>query len=212
MNIDMLWQGLIALAVFLTGMSAHPTDQDLHHRPQHGHMRPASPSPRMSPGPSTPPGPSGSPTATPSAAPEAKAGELAPEEVCPGQSDPANTVSALTCLTTHARVVHGLPATAANDRLMAAATAKDQDMLNCGYGHTACGHDASYWVTNKGYTGHCSGENIAEGQKSPREVFAAWMSSPGHRANILNKNYRDLGVAEVGGSKGPLWVMELGGC
>ena len=34
----------------------------------------------------------------------------------------------------------------------------------------------------------------------------------GHRANILNNQYRDLGVAETAGSQGPLWVMELGGC
>ena len=34
------------------------------------------------------------------------------------------------------------------------------------------------------------GENIAAGYPTAEEVVAAWMSSPGHRANILNANYR----------------------
>jgi len=106
----------------------------------------------------------------------------------------------------------GLGAVSANGALMAAAVAKDADMQKCGYGHTACGRDFSYWITSKGYGGHCYGENIAMGQQSPREVFVAWMNSAGHRANILNKDFRDIGVAEVWSSSGPLWVMELGGC
>ena len=85
-------------------------------------------------------------------------------------------------------------------------------MLNCGYGHTACGRASNYWVQAKGYTGRCSGENIAMGQRTPREVFTAWMNSPGHRANILNTSYRHIGVAQTASSRGPLWVMHLGGC
>ena len=183
-----------------------------------------TPRAHTTPGAHVTPRPSGSPaatatptasptaTATPKQAPEVKSGELASEKVCPDQSDTTKTAAALACLTTYARTLHGLPAVQANSQLMAAATAKDQDMVKCGMSHTACGRDAGYWVTNKGYTGHCTGENIAEGQKTPREVFAAWMASPGHRANILNKSYKDLGVAEASGSHGPMWAMELGGC
>jgi uncharacterized protein YkwD len=100
----------------------------------------------------------------------------------------------------------------ADAKLIAAADAKNQDQLSCGYGHTACGRAADHWIKAKGYAGHCSAENIAMGQRSPREVFAAWMNSAGHRANILGKDYRDLGVSEVTSSRGPLWVMQLGGC
>ncbi|MDR1412784.1 MAG: CAP domain-containing protein [Actinomycetes bacterium] len=39
-----------------------------------------------------------------------------------------------------------------------------------------------------------AGENIAIGQRSPAEVVAGWMNSPGHRANILNPNYHSIGV------------------
>jgi uncharacterized protein YkwD len=153
-------------------------------------------------------------TAAP-AAPAASApatGEIASEQICPGQSDVSRAATALTCLTAQARVFHGLVPVGANGPLMAAAVAKNQDMLSCGYSHTACGKTFDYWMSAKGFAGHCTAENIAQGQATPRAVFAAWMQSPGHRANILNANYRAIGSAEVGSSNGPLWVMELGGC
>jgi len=39
-----------------------------------------------------------------------------------------------------------------------------------------------------------AGENLAIGQKTPQETVAAWMESSGHRANIMNPNFRKLGV------------------
>lgn len=36
-------------------------------------------------------------------------------------------------------------------------------------------------------------ENVASGQQ-PNQVVAAWMNSPGHRANILNPRYTEIGV------------------
>ncbi|MCR5704069.1 MAG: CAP domain-containing protein, partial [Eubacterium sp.] len=39
-----------------------------------------------------------------------------------------------------------------------------------------------------------AGENIAWGQQSPDEVMRGWMNSSGHRANILNKNFKKIGV------------------
>lgn len=174
----------------------------------------ASASPRVSPTPkpSASPKPGASSARAGGAAAKLGAVEIAAEATCPGQADVAKTAQALTCLTANARVFHGLPAVSANAALMAAADAKDHDMLSCGYGHTACGRDFGYWVKAKGYAGRCYGENIAMGQKTPREVFVAWMNSAGHRANILNKDYRDIGVAELASAKGPLWAMELGGC
>lgn len=41
------------------------------------------------------------------------------------------------------------------------------------------------------------GENIAKGQRSPQEVVEGWMNSPGHRANILNSNFNQIGVGVV---------------
>jgi len=42
------------------------------------------------------------------------------------------------------------------------------------------------------------GENVAMGQRNPREVMRAWMNSSGHRANILNPHHRHGGMAGFG--------------
>ena len=42
--------------------------------------------------------------------------------------------------------------------------------------------------------GHVLGENLAGGHTSPQQVVQAWMDSPSHRANILGKNFTELGV------------------
>ncbi len=42
-----------------------------------------------------------------------------------------------------------------------------------------------------------TGENIAAGQSTPEDVVNAWMSSAGHRANILNCSYHAIGVSYV---------------
>ena len=42
--------------------------------------------------------------------------------------------------------------------------------------------------------GHILGENLAGGQRTPKQVVEAWMNSETHRANILNKSFRELGV------------------
>ncbi|WP_052069732.1 CAP domain-containing protein [Streptacidiphilus albus] len=59
--------------------------------------------------------------------------------------------------------------------------------------------------------GNLGGENIAMGQQTPQEVVAAWMHSAGHRANILDCEYRSLGVGVYYGSNGgPWWTEDFG--
>jgi uncharacterized protein YkwD len=53
------------------------------------------------------------------------------------------------------------------------------------------------------------GENIAFGQRTPVEVTRAWMASPGHRRNILNRNFRLVGFGKAGGE--PYWVTNFAG-
>ncbi len=115
-------------------------------------------------------------------------------------------------MTNYARQFHGLDTVAINAQLSQAASSKANDIVNCGFTHTACDHPSNYWITYYGYQGHCSAENIAQGQKSPGAVFVAWMNSTGHRDNILRPSYIHLGVAEQSSASGPVWVMELGGC
>ncbi|MFG3657896.1 CAP domain-containing protein [Streptomyces sp. NPDC047706] len=53
-------------------------------------------------------------------------------------------------------------------------------------------------------------ENIARGQADAAAVMEAWMNSPGHRANILNCDFRTLGVGVHYGSGGPWWTQNFG--
>ncbi|UPM53126.1 CAP domain-containing protein [Gottfriedia acidiceleris] len=48
------------------------------------------------------------------------------------------------------------------------------------------------------FKGGYKGENIAHGQTTAKEVMTDWMNSPGHRANIMNANFKQLGVGKVG--------------
>ncbi|GES32016.1 CAP domain-containing protein [Streptomyces angustmyceticus] len=54
------------------------------------------------------------------------------------------------------------------------------------------------------------GENIARGQATAQAVMDSWMKSPGHRANILNCEYRTLGVGAHVGPGGPWWTQDFG--
>ncbi|MEU0967874.1 CAP domain-containing protein [Streptomyces sp. NPDC005917] len=54
------------------------------------------------------------------------------------------------------------------------------------------------------------GENIARGQATAQAVMDAWMNSEGHRANILNCDFKTLGVGVHFGAGGPWWTQDFG--
>ncbi|MFI1969027.1 CAP domain-containing protein [Streptomyces cinnamoneus] len=54
------------------------------------------------------------------------------------------------------------------------------------------------------------GENIAHGHPDARTVMDAWMHSSGHRANILNCDYRSIGVGVHQSGDGPYWTQDFG--
>lgn len=58
-----------------------------------------------------------------------------------------------------------------------------------------------------------AGENIAAGQTTPAQVVDAWMNSPGHRANILERAYKYIGVGYVNSGSGyrHYWVQMFAG-
>lgn len=148
----------------------------------------------------------------PAPTPAAAGGEIAPESSCPGQKNINAAQSVIVCLSTYARAKYGAGALSSNSVLIASAAPKAQDIIDCSFSHTACGRAFDYWIKNKGYSGRCYAENIAKGQKNPLEVFSDWMNSPGHRANILKPDYRDMGIAALSGGGSINWVMHLGGC
>ncbi|MGA6173156.1 CAP domain-containing protein [Streptomyces sp. NPDC012600] len=53
-------------------------------------------------------------------------------------------------------------------------------------------------------------ENIARGQADAQAVMTAWMNSDGHRANILNCDYKTIGIGVHEGSGGPWWTQNFG--
>jgi hypothetical protein len=112
-----------------------------------------------------------------------------------------------------------------------AAVQKTRDILNCQeeapspeWAHYACGLDINQRVLEQGYVNGCSswstGENYYYGSGaygSARAAVTWWMHSDGHRANILNPNFTQMGIwAETGELQGEpdtaVWILRLGSC
>lgn len=53
--------------------------------------------------------------------------------------------------------------------------------------------------------GRAAGENIAEGYATPADAVRGWMASPGHRANILGRQYTSTGAGVAVDSRGRKW-------
>jgi len=67
--------------------------------------------------------------------------------------------------------------------------------------------DGTPWRT---VSGAAYGENIAMGQRTADKVMAAWMTSSGHRANILRPSYGSIGVCAVVSGGVTYWVQLFG--
>lgn len=103
--------------------------------------------------------------------------------------------------TNNARRDAGLPTLTPNDLLQESARKKGEDMLkNSYFAHTSpAGVTPWKWFDQAGYDYVYAGENLAIDFSTAEGVHEAWMNSPGHRANILNPRYRDIGIAVVSG-------------
>jgi uncharacterized protein YkwD len=83
-----------------------------------------------------------------------------------------------------------------NGSLRCAARVHSLDMATRGFfDHVnPDGEDAGTRMQQAGFGWVLSGENIAAGQRSPEEVMASWMSSPGHCQNIMEPGFTHIGV------------------
>ncbi|MFE9095475.1 CAP domain-containing protein [Streptomyces sp. NPDC007264] len=177
--------------------------------------------------PAAPPSPSAPPT-TPSAEPSATATEPAttappadtagkptkkPKPVTPPAklSVEAAAEAEVIKLVNDERAKVGCSPVTQNGDLRKLAEAFSLDMaLRNFFDHTdPSGQDpwdraAGFGITSLG------GENIARGQATAQDVMDAWMNSPGHRANILNCDFRTLGVGVHFGTGGPWWTQDFG--
>lgn len=114
------------------------------------------------------------------------------------------------------RIAQGLKPLTVNQQLVMAAEKKATDMLNENYfAHTSPdGITPWYWLSKVGYKYVAAGENLAKDFTESEYVHRAWMNSASHRANILNGNYQDVGIAvvegEIDGKKTTIAVQFFG--
>jgi uncharacterized protein YkwD len=74
------------------------------------------------------------------------------------------------------------------------------------YGHVdPQGKQVSDRIAVAGYLAQMSAENIARGQSDPATVVAGWLNSPGHRANIMNPDLREIGAGYAFTSMSPYY-------
>lgn len=152
------------------------------------------------------------------------AGEVAPLESCPGQTDPelaaGEQVGVMLCMTNFARAVDGLGRLTLSRQLGHAAEQKSIDIIGCDdFSHEACGRPFTFWDQRFGYLKGCwkVAENIAWGTgayATPRSIFTAWLESPEHHANILGP-YKEIGiglrVGRLEGNEGAaVWSQDFG--
>ncbi len=139
-------------------------------------------------------------------------------EPAPAPSQPAPGVGSLVtqvlALVNVERVAAGCGALSNDSRLASAALAHSRDMAaNDYFSHDSQdGRSFADRISAAGYSGGAIAENIAAGQSTATAVVAGWMESAGHRANILNCAYTDMGLGyATGGSFGTYWTQDFGG-
>jgi len=105
------------------------------------------------------------------------------------------------------RAKSGLPALKLNSKLSDVAREKSSDMQRNGYfDHNSPTYGSPFdMLKHFGISYNTAGENIAMGYSSPEAVVKGWMESPGHRANIMNTSYTEIGVGHI--SNGNYWTQ-----
>ena len=102
------------------------------------------------------------------------------------------------------RTFRGLGALRVDPELTAAARIRAEEIVQK-FSHTR--PDGTRWKT---VYPDAYAENIARGQKTPDKAVAAWMTSEGHRANILRSGYTSTGAACVKSGNVYYWVQLFG--
>ncbi|WP_405844505.1 CAP domain-containing protein [Streptomyces sp. NBC_01518] len=164
--------------------------------------------------------PAKKPAATPTEEPTTKAPSAKPTTPAPTQSADAPPVTVSTEAAAEAEVLKlvneqralvGCSPVAANSSLTTLAESFSTQMADEDFFDHTDPSGATPWdraeklgITNLG------GENIARGQADAAAVMDAWMNSPGHKANILNCDFKTLGVGVHFGTGGPWWTQDFG--
>lgn len=115
----------------------------------------------------------------------------------------------------------GLSSLAMDDKLRQASRYKANEMLQYNYFEHYSPYTKNPWDTARGFgvTYTAFGENIwtmsssdaanLRSHVTAEVIVNSWMNSPGHKANILNKNFRKMGIGVVIGSNGKCYASQM---
>lgn len=230
---DLLTQGGSSTAP--ADRSASPTSRGSE-RPEAPGKAPSktpSSSPAKTPSKSAAPAPSKKPAATPSEKADAPAAPKAPEKSStptskapaqpktssapppskkpsPSPTD-ASARSEVLALVNQERAKVGCSPLSTSAPLTSLAQNFSEDMAARGFfDHTDPDGDTPWDRAAQAGVQGLGAENIARGQADAQAVMEGWMNSEGHRANILNCDYKTIGIGVHEGSGGPWWVQNFG--
>ena len=136
--------------------------------------------------------------------------DISPDDNSIPESDISQQAKAVLSLVNAEREKQGLSSLTLSNKLTAVANEKARDMAENNYfSHTSPTYGTPFQMLQQyGIRYRSAGENIAAGQRTPEEVMRSWMNSSGHRANILNSSYTEIGIGYyAGGSYGTEWVQ-----
>jgi uncharacterized YkwD family protein len=152
--------------------------------------------------PTTTPAPSTTPTTTPSTTTTTPAQSADNLLSAPMTAEETQLLD----LVNKERTSRGLNALTADMRLVKAARMKSMDMIKNNYfGHTSPTYGSPFdLIKSQGVTYHTAGENLA-GAATVDRAHTLLMNSTGHRANILNASYTNIGIGIIHG--GPYGLM-----
>ncbi|MEV7751324.1 MULTISPECIES: CAP domain-containing protein [Streptomyces] len=189
--------------------------QRAHHHPRHLPEAPGAPLTTAAPAASqTDPA---QPGGAPSAAQPEQTDAPAPAPTASSTPTPAATATTASGVTAQIvqlvnaeRAKAGCQPLTLNAKLTKAAQEHSADMAaHQNMSHTGSdGSDPGTRITQAGYTWSAYGENVAYGYSTAAEVMAGWMASPGHRANILNCGYQEIGVGLA--QPDSYWTQDFG--
>ncbi|WP_405884688.1 CAP domain-containing protein [Streptomyces sp. NBC_01384] len=151
------------------------------------------------------------PKAPASTAPTAPKASTTASSGTPGAAAPASgAVARVVALVNSERSKAGCSPVTLNAKLSKAAQDHSADMASHqNMSHTGSdGSDPGTRITRAGYSWSSYGENVAYGYPTPEEVMAGWMSSPGHKRNILDCGFKEIGVGLA--QPGSYWTQDFG--
>ncbi|MFJ2707379.1 CAP domain-containing protein [Streptomyces sp. NPDC087428] len=144
------------------------------------------------------------------AAPAPSASAPAPRRTTAPPADTSAQAAVLSLVNQERAKVGCSPVTASSSLASLAQNFSDDMAARGFFDHTDPDGNTPWDRAAKAGVDGLGGENIARGQANAQAVMDAWMNSEGHRANILNCDYKTLGVGVHFGSGGPWWTQDFG--